>query len=103
MQKNIVFVTYKPDTHFDAAILRTAAEKADAEFVLIQIVARGNLVEEGSKHYLVAGDDKFLLVEPPADKPLPAPSKDVLSVIGTIDDSQPEMRLKVIQARLPQE
>jgi hypothetical protein len=103
MQKNIVFVTYKPDGHFDSAVLRQAAEKADAEFVLIQVVARGRFVEEGSKHYLVAGSDKYLLIEPPADKPLPAPSDDILSVVATVDDSEPELKLKVIQARLPQE
>ena len=103
MQKNIVFVTYKADGHLDVPALRKAAEKADAEFVLIQVVARGHFAEEGSKHYLIAGEDKYLLVEPPTDKPLPAPSNDVLSVIATVDDSEPELKLKVIQARLPQE
>jgi hypothetical protein len=101
--KNLVFVTYKPNTHFNPAILRQAAEKADASFVLIQVVAKGSFVEEGAKHYLDCGIDKFLLLEPPPDKPLPPASKDVMSVIATVDDSQPELRLKVIQASIPKE
>ena len=101
-QKNIVFVTYKPNTHFDPAILRDAAEKADAAFVLIQIVAKGHIIEEGSKHYLVACDDRFLIIEPPADKPLPAEPEKEFTVIASVDDSEVPVKVKVIQARLPQ-
>lgn len=101
-QKNIVFVTYKPNTHFDPAILRMAAEKADAAFVLIQIVAKGHIIEEGSKHYLVAGPDRFLIMEPPADKPLPSEPDKEFSVVASVDDSEVPLKVKVIQARLPQ-
>lgn len=98
-QKNIVYVTYKPNTHFDPAILRMAAEKADAAFVLIQIVAEGKIIEEGAQHYLVAGDDKFLLLEPPADKPLPAEPDKTFTVIASVDDSADPIKLRVVQTK----
>lgn len=99
-QSNVAFVTYKPNTHFDPALLRTAAEKAETAFPLIQIVVRGRIVEEGSKHFLVAGEDRFLLIEPPASAPpLPAASDTVLLVIGSLDDSADPIKLKVVQSK----
>ena len=94
-------MTYKSGSHFDPAILRMAAEKADAAFVLIQIVAKGHIIEEGSKHFLLAGSDKFLILEPPADKPLPAEPEKEFSVVASVDDSEVPLKIKVIQARLP--
>jgi hypothetical protein len=100
MQSNVAFVTFKPNAHFDPAILREAAEKADTAFPLIQIVARGRIVEEGSKHYLVAGEDRFLLIEPAASAPpLPAASDTELLVIASVDDSADPVKLKVVQAK----
>ena len=97
---NIVFVTYKPNTHFDTAILRAAAEKIDAVFLVIQVSARGRVVEEGKKHFFVAGPDRFLLVEPTGTAPsLPAASDKVLSVIGNVDDSGEPIKLKILQSK----
>lgn len=99
-QKNIVFVTYKPDTRFDAKILREAADKAGAAFVLLQIVARGRVIEEGAQHFLIAGEDRFLLIEPAAGAtPLPAASETILTVVASLDDSSDPMKLKVVQAK----
>ena len=99
-QSNVAFVVYKPNTHFDSAVLRNAAEKADTAFPLIQIVARGRIVEEGSKRFLVAGEDRFLLIEPPASAPpLPAASDTVLLVIASLDDSSDPLKLKVVQSK----
>ncbi len=84
-QANVIFVFYNPNTHFEHAVLRKAAEEAETTFPLIQIVARGRIVEEGAKHFLVAGEDRFLLIEPPASAPpLPDPSDTVLSVIASV-------------------
>ena len=100
MQSNVAFVTFKPNTHFDPALLRNAAEKADTAFPLIQIVARGRIVEEGSKHFLVAGEDRFLLIEPAASAPpLPAASDKVLTVIASVDASAEPVKLKVVQSK----
>ena len=99
-QSNIVFVTYNPNTHFEPAVLRSAAEKADAAFLLIQIIARGRIVEEGPKHFLVAGEDRFLLLEPPAEAPpLPAVSDTVLVVLASVDDSANPVKLKIVQSK----
>ena len=99
-QSNVAFVTFKPNTHFEPALLRNAAEKADTAFSLVQIVARGRIVEEGAKHYLVAGEDRFLLIEPPASAPpLPAASDAVLLVIAAVDDSADPIKLKIVQAK----
>ena len=100
MQSNVAFVTFKPNTHFDPALLRNAAEKADTAFPLIQIVASGRIVEEGSKHFLAAGGDRFLLIEPPASAPpLPAASDTVLTVVASVDDSADPIKLKVVQSK----
>ncbi|MGH9785317.1 MAG: hypothetical protein ACRD88_14130 [Terriglobia bacterium] len=100
MQSNVAFVTFKPNAHFDPAVLRNAAEKADTAFPLIQIVARGRIVEEGSKRFLVAGEDRFLLIEPPASAPpLPAASDAVLTVVASVDDSADPIKLKVVQSK----
>jgi hypothetical protein len=99
-QSNVVFVTYHPNTHFEPAVLRNAAEETGAAFLLIQIIARGRIVEEGAKHFLVAGEDRFLLIEPPAAAPpLPAASDTVLSVTGSVDDSADPIRLKIVQSK----
>ena len=99
-QSNVVFVTYNPNTHFECAALRNAAKEAEAAFLLIQIVARGRIVEEGDKHFLVAGEDRFLLIEPPASAPpLPAASDAVLSVIASVDDSADPIKLKIVQSK----
>ena len=99
-QSNVVFVTYNPNTHFEPAVLRKAAKEADTVFLLIQIVARGRILEEGAKHFLVAGEDRFLLIEPPASAPpLPAASETVLAVIASVDDSADPIKLKIVQSK----
>lgn len=99
-QSNVVFVIYNPKTHFDPKIYRNAAEEADAAFLLIQIMARGRIVEEGEKHFLVTGDDRFLLIEPPATAPpLPPASETVLAVVASVDDSADPVKLKIVQAQ----
>ena len=68
--------------------------------MLIQIVARGHIVEEGAKHFLIAGEDRFLLIEPAEGAtPLPATSDAILSVVASLDDSADPLRLKVVQAK----
>ena len=99
-QSNVVFVTYNPNTHFEPEVLRNAAEEAGTTFPIIQIIARGRIVEEGESRFLVAGEDRFLLIEPPASAPpLPAASETVLLVIASVDDSADPIRLKIVQSK----
>ena len=99
-QSNVVFVTYHPNTHFEPAILRDAAKEGEAVFLLVQVVARGRVVEEGAKHFLIAGGDRFLLIEPPASAPpLPAVSDTVLVVLASVDDSADPVKLKIVQSK----
>jgi hypothetical protein len=102
MRNNVVFVVFKPDYHFEPKVLRDAAKAADTIFPIIQIVARGHVVEEGEQHYFLAGKDRFLLIEPPPDKPLPAVDEDV-SVVASLDDSVDPMRIKIVQTLPPPE
>ena len=96
-QSNVVFVTYNLNTHFEPEVLRNAAEEAGTSFLLIQIIARGRIVEEGDRRFFVAGNDRFLLIEPPASAP-PLPAASVLSVIASVDDSADPIRLKIVQS-----
>lgn len=99
-QSNVVFVTFNRNTHFEPAVLRNAAEEAGTAFLLIQIIARGRIVEEGDRRFFVAGEDRFLLIEPPASAPpLPAASETALSVIASVDDSTDPIRLKIVQSK----
>ncbi len=101
MRTNVVFVVFKPDQHFEPAVLRDAAKEADTAFPLIQIVARGKVVEEGEKHFFVAGEDRFLVIEPaPTGTPLPAADTPV-SVIASLDDSVNPARIKIVQTAPP--
>jgi hypothetical protein len=99
-QSNVVFVTYQPNTRFEPAVLRDAAEEGGAAFLLIQIVARGRIMDEGDKHFFLAGEDRFVLIEPPASAPpLPAASDTELNVIASVDDSVEPARLKIVQSK----
>jgi hypothetical protein len=103
MRSNVVFVVFKPNTHFEPKILRDAAKAADTVFPIIQLVARGHVVEEGEKHFFLAGEDRFLLIEPPpAAPPLPAPNTDV-SVVASLDDSADPLRIKIVQTLPPEQ
>jgi hypothetical protein len=99
-QSNVVYITYQPNTHFEPAALRSAAEEAEAAFLLIQVIARGRMVEEGAKHFFIAGEDRFLVIEPTGSAPpLPAVSDAALSVIASVDDSNDPIRLKIVQSK----
>ena len=103
MRNNVVFVVFKPNTRFDPKILRMAAEAAETRFPIIQLVARGHVVEEGEKHFFMAGEDKFLVIEPGASgNPLPAANEDV-SVVASLDDSSDPLRIKIVQTLPPQQ
>ena len=101
MRSNAVFVIYEPGTPFDPKVLRDAAEEADTFFPLMQIVARGHVVEEGEQHFFIAGEDRFLVIEPgPSSQPLPAPDKTV-AVVASLDDSVDPSRIKIVQTLPP--
>ena len=97
MRANVVFVQFKPNTHFEPKVLRDAAKAADTIFPIIQIVARGHVVEEGAQHFFLAGEDRFLLIEPPPSaQPLPA-ADETVSVVASLDDSVDPARIKIVQ------
>ena len=99
-QSNVVYVSYQPNAHFDPTILRLAAEQAEAQFLLIQVMARGRVIEEGVQHFLIAGEDRYLLIEPPASAPpLPESSDTELSIVASVDDSSDPIRLKLVQSK----
>ena len=103
MRANVVFVQFKPNTHFEPKVLRDAAKAADTIFPIIQIVARGHVVEEGAQHFFLAGEDRFLLIEPPPSaQPLPAVDETV-SVVASLDDSVDPARIKIVQTLPPPE
>jgi hypothetical protein len=103
MRSNVVFVVFKPNTHFEPKVLRDAAKAAETAFPLMQIVAHGHLVAEGDQHFFIAGQDRFLVLEPTdAAKPLPALNEDV-SVVASLDDSADPMRIKIVQSGPPPE
>jgi len=103
MRSNVVFVVFKPDTHFEPKVLRDAAKAADTIFPIIQIVARGHVVEEGEQHFFLAGQDRFLVIEPPPSaQPLPA-ADETVSVVASLDDSVDPARIRIVQTLPPEQ
>ena len=82
-------------THGTAAILGLTGKEPPSQ------CSRGHVVEEGEKHFFVAGEDRFLLIEPDASEtPWPDPDSEV-SVIASLDDSVNPMRIKIVQTAPP--
>ncbi|MBI4444138.1 MAG: heavy-metal-associated domain-containing protein [Acidobacteria bacterium] len=85
-------VIYRPGTSFRPADLREAVGEAEVTVVRFYVSARGQVRQEAGQRFLLAGKDKFLLVD--ADQlPLDTP----ISVVGSVDDSSEPYELKVAE------
>ena len=97
LSKEAVMISYKPGAVFQPGDLREALKKSDVGVVQFQISARGHVLEQAGKQYFIAGNDKFVLVSPPASLKLPAGGE--ISVDGIVDDKPAPMELKILTAK----
>jgi len=95
MQRQQLSVTYKGAASFQPQPLREAVGHASVKIVRFQIQARGRLQVQGDKQFLLAGKDRFLLINPPK-----MPDDQTLLVGGEVlKDSTTPMELKVVDFR----
>ena len=95
MERQEVSVTYKGAASFQPKPLREAVGHASVSIVRFKIQARGRLQVAGDKQFLLAGKDRFLLVNPPK-----MPDDQTLLVNGEIlKDTADPMELKVVSFR----
>lgn len=92
MERQAFVVLYKPGSSFQPKELRDAVGQAEVRVVQFHILVRGRVQAEGTKQFLVAGKDRFLLVDPPK-----MPADTPLLVGGDVDDAASPLQLKVIE------
>jgi len=90
MERQAFVVLYKPNASFDPDGIRDAVGKAEVDVVRFQIQARGRVSVEGNKRFLVAGKNRFLLVNSP-----PMPTGTLLLVGGDVKDGVSPLELRV--------
>jgi hypothetical protein len=88
IEKQMFAVTYMGGAKFQAEALRKAVAGADVDVVRFHVSARGQVKEEESQRFFIAGEDRFLLVDSP-HIPVNAP----IGIVGTVNDSTSPMQL----------
>jgi hypothetical protein len=91
-----VVVFYKPEARFRPEELREALGKTGVKVTQFRVSARGQVLEEGGKRFLLAGNDKFLLLRSPY-----APPVGPVSLEATVDVAARPMQLDVISFTQP--
>jgi hypothetical protein len=90
IEKQLFAVTYENGTAFEPEALRQAVAAADVEVIRFHVSARGRIIEEGGRRFLIAGEDRFLLVDSP-QVPAGAP----IAIMGTVNDSTTPMEIRI--------
>jgi sarcosine oxidase gamma subunit len=90
IEKQLFAVTYKGDVKFQPEALRKAVAAADVEAVRFHVEARGRVEKQGEERFLVAGPDRFLVVDS-AEVPVDV----LLGFLGTVNDSASPMQIKI--------
>jgi hypothetical protein len=89
-----ILLTYRPGATFDPAAIRKILEPLKVGVVQFQIGARGQVLENGGKRFLIAGRDKFVLLDA-IDSP-PVPLKVPVRIEGILFDRSTPRELKVL-------
>jgi hypothetical protein len=97
LKNEAIMLTYKPGATFDPAGIRKVLEPLKVGVVQFQIGVRGTVLENGGKRFLVAGRDKFLLLDA-IDSP-PVPLKVTVHIEGILFDHATPWEVKVLSAK----
>jgi hypothetical protein len=90
-----IMLTYRPGATFDPEAIRKILEPLKVGIVQFQIGARGQVLENGGKRFLIAGRDKFVLLDA-IDSP-PLPLKVPVRIEGILFDHASPRELKVLK------
>jgi hypothetical protein len=83
MSKQMVAATFKDGARFTPAKYREAIAKAEVRVKAFSLAMRGTAEEDAGKTYFVAGDNRFLVENPPNNLPLGK----LVKVTAVVDDS----------------
>ena len=92
-----LMLTYKPGAVFDPAAIRKILEPLKVGVVQFQIGARGQVLEEQGRRFLIAGRDRFALLDA-IDSP-EVPLKVPVRVEGILFDHATPRELKVLTVK----
>jgi len=92
-----IMLTYSPGATFDPKAIRKVLEPLKVGVVQFQIGARGQAVENGGKRFLIAGRDKFVLLDA-IDSPT-VPLGIPVRVEGILFDRATPKELKVLTVK----
>jgi hypothetical protein len=95
VQKQLFSVIYYRGERFQPRKLRWAADKGEAEAVRFHVSATGKIQQEGDQQFLVAGEDRFLIVSSTK-----LPTGVSIGVMGAVDDSAEPMRMRADDFKL---
>jgi hypothetical protein len=98
LRTEAIMLTYKPDAVFDPKALRKVLQPMKVGVVQFQIGARGQVQESGGKRFLMAGRDRFVLLDA-IDSPA-VPLKTEVRIEGILFDQASPMELKVLTVHL---
>src|SRR5215472_9574684 len=90
-----IMLTYKPGALFDPDAIRKILEPLKVGVVQFQIGARGQVVESGGKRFLMAGRDRFALLDA-IDSP-DVPLKVPVRIEGILFDKASPREVKVLK------
>lgn len=88
-------VFYKPEASFIPKDLREAVGKADVRVLRFHVSAHGQVQQEDTDQFFVAGKNRFRIVDSS-----PLPTDQPVGVMGTVDDSTDPLQLKVDDYKL---
>jgi hypothetical protein len=88
VDKQMFSVTYYSGEKFQPKDLRLAADKGEAYIRKIHVSAAGKVQDEGDKQIFIAGDDRFVIVNP---SKLPVDVK--IGIMGVVKDDVEPMQI----------
>jgi hypothetical protein len=92
-----IMLTYRPGATFDPEAIRKILDPLKVGVVQFQIGVRGQVLEDGGKRFLIAGRDKFVLLDA-IDSP-PVPLKIPVRIEGILFDRAMPRELKVLKVQ----
>jgi len=94
LSSEAIMLTFKPGATFDPEAIRKILEPLKVGVVQFQIGARGEVLENSGKGFLIAGRDKFALLDA-IDSPA-VPHNVLVRIEGILFDRASPMELKVL-------
>jgi hypothetical protein len=83
MSRQMVAATFKEGARFLPAVYREAIAKAEVRVKAFNLTMRGTALKDDGKTYFVAGENRFLIANPPGDLPLGVS----LRITAAVDDA----------------